>query len=106
MVVGGEWHAGVEGGIPEEGGEAIRRGSPLCLPVTCSGGVPTAGGRSVVRGGAIDRAVVATDTDAVAAFVPSSMTELGETVHVAASGAPVQANDTVPLSPEGLMVNL
>jgi hypothetical protein len=41
------------------------------------------------------RAVVVNVTVAVFAFVPSSVTEGGETEHVAAVGAPVQVHVTV-----------
>jgi hypothetical protein len=52
-----------------------------------------AGGQS--RGGDIARAVVVKVTVAVAACVPSSVTEPGETVQVAAAGAPLQLQVTV-----------
>jgi len=50
-------------------------------------------------GGDVVRAVVVSVTVAVAAFVPSSVTVDGETVHVAAAGAPVQLHVTVCLEP-------
>ena len=51
--------------------------------------------RGQSRGGDIARAVVVKVTVAVAACVPSSMTEPGETVQVAAAGAPLQLQVTV-----------
>jgi hypothetical protein len=53
--------------------------------------------RGKTGGGEIDRAVVVNETVAVAAFFPSSITEDGATVHKAATGAPVQLQDTAPL---------
>ncbi len=44
-------------------------------------------------------AVVVTVTVAVASFVPSSTTEVGEIEHVAACGAPLQVKPTVPVNP-------
>ena len=45
------------------------------------------------------RAVVAMVTLELALFEPSNFTEDGETVQVAARGAPVQVHVTVPLNP-------
>jgi hypothetical protein len=51
------------------------------------------------RGAASDDAVVVTLTLTWAGLVPSSVTEAGDTVHVAFDGAPVHANDTAWLKP-------
>jgi len=51
--------------------------------------------RGKPNGGAKTRAIVVKVTVAVAAIFPSSVTEDGETVHVAAAGAPVQLHVTV-----------
>ena len=51
--------------------------------------------RGTTNGGAKTRAIVVKVTVAVAAIFPSSVTEDGETVHVAAAGAPVQLHVTV-----------
>jgi hypothetical protein len=48
---------------------------------------------------ASERAVVVTVTVALAALVPSGVTEAGETEHVAADGTPVQLRDTCWLKP-------
>jgi hypothetical protein len=53
--------------------------------------------RGTNNGGENERAVVVNVTVAVAAFFPSSVTDDGETVHIAAVGAPVQLQVTVPL---------
>jgi hypothetical protein len=50
--------------------------------------------RGMVGGNEDLRAVVFKLTVAFAAFVPSSITEEGETVHMAAGGAPVQLQVT------------
>ena len=66
----------------------------------CSGRVPTAGGRFCgPRGAVIVRAVVVTDTVAVAALDPFKVTEVGLTVQAASEGAPLHAKLTVPVSP-------
>ena len=62
------------------------QGSPPCGP----GGGPS-----------IERAVVVTVTVTIASVVPSSVTEEGATVQVAAVGAPLQLNDTFPEKPSG-----
>jgi len=54
-------------------------------------------GRS--RGTTLDGAVVVTFTVAVAAFVPSGVTDVGEKVQVARDGAPVQLSETAWLKP-------
>jgi hypothetical protein len=59
--------------------------------------VGTNGGEST--GGKTERAVVVNVTVAVAGFVPSSVLEGGETVHVACAGAPVQLHVTVCVEP-------
>jgi hypothetical protein len=51
--------------------------------------------RGESSGGDIERAVVVKVTVAVAACTPSSVAELGETVQVAAAGAPLQLQVTV-----------
>jgi hypothetical protein len=51
--------------------------------------------RGNTGGGEYPRAVVVSATVAVAVLVPFSVTDDGETVHVAAAGAPVQAHMTV-----------
>jgi hypothetical protein len=51
--------------------------------------------RGTTNGGAKTRAIVVKVTVAVAAFFPSSVTDDGETVHVAWGGAPVQLHVTV-----------
>src|SRR5437870_13822096 len=72
----------------------------------CSGRVPTAGGRFCgPRGAVIVRAVVVTDTVAVAALDPFKVTEVGLTVHVASEGPPLHAKLTAPVGPPpGAMV--
>ena len=56
------------------------------------------GGRTT-SGGVNPLAVVISVTVAVAGFVPSSVTDDGETVQVAPSGAPVQFHVTVCVKP-------
>ena len=56
--------------------------------------MPVARGQKGDAGGNADRAVVVTCTLAVFAFVPSGMTEAGDTVHAASAGAPVQLSKT------------
>jgi len=51
--------------------------------------------RGMANGSEMVRAIVVKVTVAFAAFVPSSVTEAGDTVHVAAGGAPVQLQVTV-----------
>ena len=51
--------------------------------------------RGKASGGENERAVVVSVTVAVAAFFPSRVTDDGETVHIAAVGAPVQVQVTV-----------
>jgi len=51
--------------------------------------------RGKASGGANERAVVVNVTVTVAGFFPSSVTDDGETVHIAAVGAPVQLQVTV-----------
>jgi len=51
--------------------------------------------RGKAKGGANERAVVVNVTVTVAGFFPSSVTDDGETVHIAAVGAPVQLQVTV-----------
>jgi hypothetical protein len=51
--------------------------------------------RGTNNGGENERAVVVSVTVAVAAFCPSRVTDDGETVHIAATGAPVQLQVTV-----------
>jgi hypothetical protein len=51
--------------------------------------------RSKTRGVIVPRAVVVSVTVAVAGFDPSSVTDDGETVQVAAAGAPVQVHVTI-----------
>ena len=58
------------------------------------GHLPGEGGAWGARGRANVRAVVVAVRVAVDEFVPSGVTELGETEHVAAVGAPVNASDT------------
>jgi len=53
--------------------------------------------RGKASGGENERAVVVSVTVAVAVFFPSRVTDDGETVHIAAVGAPVQVQVTVPL---------
>jgi hypothetical protein len=53
--------------------------------------------RGKSKGGEKARAFVASVTVAVAVLDPLSITDDGETVHVAAAGAPVQLHVTVPL---------
>jgi hypothetical protein len=55
--------------------------------------------RGQSSGGDIARAVVVKVTVAVAACVPSSVTDEGETLHTAAAGAPVQLQITVCVDP-------
>jgi hypothetical protein len=62
-------------------------------------GLAVPGGTSRRWGLASERAVVVTVTVALAAFVPSGATEVGEMEQVAADGAPVQLNDTCQLKP-------
>jgi len=58
---------------------------------------PRIGGayRGKAKGGEKTRAMVVSVAVAVAAFFPSSITDDGETVHVAWGGAPVQLHTTV-----------
>lgn len=58
----------------------------------------TVGGRT--SGGATVLATVLNVTVAFAAFMPSSGTDDGETVHVEAAGAPEQLHVTMPTNPE------
>ena len=51
--------------------------------------------RGTASGDENARAIVVKLTVAFAALVPSSVTEEGETVHVAAGGAPEQFQDTI-----------
>jgi hypothetical protein len=51
--------------------------------------------RGKARGAEKPRAMVLNVTVAIAAFFPSSVTDDGETVHVAWAGAPVQLHVTV-----------
>ena len=62
---------------------------------------PRIGGayRGKAKGGEKTRAMVLNVTVAVAAFFPSSVTDDGETVHVAWGGAPVQLHITVGVEP-------
>jgi hypothetical protein len=57
------------------------------------------GGPAFGLGGAKDGAVVVTLTFTFCEFIPSRVTELGETVQVALAGAPQQARLTVCLNP-------
>jgi hypothetical protein len=50
-------------------------------------------------GGTAERAVVLTLTVAIAGILPLIVAGLGEIVQVAASGTPLQVNDTAPLNP-------
>jgi hypothetical protein len=61
----------------------------------CTGGTY----RGKARGAEKPRAMVLNVTVAVAAFFPSSVTDDGETVHVAWAGAPVQLHVTVGVEP-------
>jgi len=56
---------------------------------------PKLGGPKGSEGGAIERAVVVIRTVAVALFVPSGVTEVGETEQVAADSAPLQDRETL-----------
>ena len=62
-----------------------------CINHRCGGGAA----RGKTNGGDIACAVVVNATVIVAVCVPSSVTDDGETVHVAAVGAPVQPHVTV-----------
>jgi hypothetical protein len=62
-------------------------------------GLAAPGGTSRRRGLASERAVVVTITVALATFVPSKVTDDGETEQVAADSAPLQFSDTCWLKP-------
>lgn len=68
------------------------------MPSNNAGQAFGAGGAGGAGSTAVD-AVVLTVTFTVAAFVPSSVTEAGESVQVESNGAPAQESETACLNP-------